>query len=206
LRRRTQAERKASTVAKLTEACIEILFEKGYAGCSVSLVCKRAGLSQGALFRHFPTRVALLVHTAVAIEKRQLQRFHDLLKKEMSPQELIANAVHLMRQTCRDEQSMAWREIQVAARTDDALREGIREPLLRFEEAILKMALALPNAHTLEPQRLGMILLSLLHMFDSEAVTENTLHTEFIETMRHDWACELLGRELGLTVQPWQQS
>ena len=138
------------------------------------------------------------MHVAVVIEHQQLQRFQALLRADRDPRDLIQNAVQLMREACRAPESTAWREIQVAARTDRELREGIRDSLLRFETAILELALSLPNAESIEPKRLGMVLLSLLHMFDSEAVTENTLHTDFIEDMRHDWACEVLASELGI--------
>lgn len=42
------------------EAAIECLLESGYHGTSVQLICGRAGVSQGALFRHFATKNELM--------------------------------------------------------------------------------------------------------------------------------------------------
>ena len=59
--RRTQAERRAATIERLVDASIAVLAESGYAGASVKAICDHAGVSQGALFRHFETRLELLV-------------------------------------------------------------------------------------------------------------------------------------------------
>ncbi len=59
--RRTQEERRETTIRKLLDAATEALIEDGYAAASVQNVCDRAGLSQGALFRHFATREELMV-------------------------------------------------------------------------------------------------------------------------------------------------
>ena len=48
------------TRAKILEATTQVLFEVGYAGAKTPLIAERAGVSQGALYRHFPTKVDLL--------------------------------------------------------------------------------------------------------------------------------------------------
>ena len=63
--RRTQAERTAETTAKLLDATADCLVERGYAGTSTVEVCRRAGVSRGALVHHFPSKddlVAAAVH------------------------------------------------------------------------------------------------------------------------------------------------
>ena len=58
--RRTQQERRDSTRLKLLEATVECLVELGYARTTTLAVAQRAGISHGALFKHFPTKAALL--------------------------------------------------------------------------------------------------------------------------------------------------
>ncbi len=58
--RRTQAERSASTKAKLVEATIDCLVERGYAGTTTLAVCERAGVSHGSLLHHFGRRETLM--------------------------------------------------------------------------------------------------------------------------------------------------
>jgi AcrR family transcriptional regulator len=62
--RRTQAERRESTRSALLEATIASLVEVGYARTTTTEVVRRAGVSQGALFKHFPTKSALVAASA----------------------------------------------------------------------------------------------------------------------------------------------
>ena len=50
--------------ARIVEAAIDSLVELGYAGSSTIAISQRAGVSQGAIFRHFPTRAALMAVVA----------------------------------------------------------------------------------------------------------------------------------------------
>jgi AcrR family transcriptional regulator len=62
-RRRTQAERRESTRARILRAAADCLTERGYAATSTVEVCRRAGVSRGAQLHHFPTREELLAAT-----------------------------------------------------------------------------------------------------------------------------------------------
>ncbi|MBZ5735972.1 TetR/AcrR family transcriptional regulator [Nocardioides sp. TRM66260-LWL] len=61
--------------ARLLEACVEVLIERGYAGTSTTLVSERAGVSRGAQLHHFPTKADLVV---AAVEHLTLVRGADL--------------------------------------------------------------------------------------------------------------------------------
>src|SRR6478752_7501033 len=56
-----QEERTRVMRARLLEATVELLVEKGYAGTSTTLVSERAGVSRGAQLHHFPTKQDLVV-------------------------------------------------------------------------------------------------------------------------------------------------
>lgn len=62
--RRTQAERREGTRRALLDATIASLVEVGYARTTTTEVVRRAGFSQGALFKHFPTKSALVAAAA----------------------------------------------------------------------------------------------------------------------------------------------
>ncbi|WP_280300171.1 helix-turn-helix domain-containing protein, partial [Nocardia neocaledoniensis] len=59
--RRTQAERSAATIAKLVEATIEAIEKVGYHSTSLGEISSRAGVSKAAVFRHFDSRMDLVV-------------------------------------------------------------------------------------------------------------------------------------------------
>lgn len=51
-----------STRAQLLESAAEVFSEQGYAGASISLIADRAGVTSGALYRHFASKADLLLH------------------------------------------------------------------------------------------------------------------------------------------------
>lgn len=60
-RRRSQEERSAETRGKLVAAAIQVLGESGYANLTISKVTQRAGLTNGAMQHHFPSRDDLML-------------------------------------------------------------------------------------------------------------------------------------------------
>lgn len=61
VQRRTQAERRADTWARLLAAAREAFAERGYQGASLDLVSERAGCTKGALYHHFKSKEGLLL-------------------------------------------------------------------------------------------------------------------------------------------------
>lgn len=58
--REPQQDRSRATRAKLLDASIECLAERGWAGTTVLVVAERAGVSRGAAQHHFATRESLV--------------------------------------------------------------------------------------------------------------------------------------------------
>src|SRR4051794_21328718 len=56
-----QEERSRAMRARLMDATIECLVERGFGGTSTTLISERAGVSRGAQLHHFPTKNALVV-------------------------------------------------------------------------------------------------------------------------------------------------
>lgn len=63
--RRTQAQRRAASRARLLDAALECLAERGYAGTTFPEILRRAQLSNGAMWRHFRSKEELLVAAAL---------------------------------------------------------------------------------------------------------------------------------------------
>src|SRR5246500_2873356 len=72
---RTQQQRREETVGRLLEACIDTIIEVGYARASAAVITKRAGVSVGALFRHFETMGDFMAATASEVLRRQIESF-----------------------------------------------------------------------------------------------------------------------------------
>lgn len=66
------------TPARIAAAAIEVFAEKGYAGATVRDIARRAGLTEGAMYRHFDSKEALardifrenIEHWSARLERR----------------------------------------------------------------------------------------------------------------------------------------
>ena len=148
---RTQAERRASTQAKILDATVEALVAVGYAGTSTTEICRRAGVSQGALFRYWPTKGDLLADAAAHLLGRVTTAYEQAFagRGGVSAREALEG----LWETYRQPDLQAAVELYVAARTDPELAAALRriEPahranLQRIAVSVLDPALvALPG-------------------------------------------------------------
>jgi len=138
---RPQQARSAATRRKLLDATVACLVERGYAGTSTTEVCRRAGVSQGALFKHYPSKLQLLaaaVHHLFARLIRQYRRSFDAVGKVgTSGHDRLGQALRLLRRTFAKPELQVAFELYLAARTDSALRAVI-EPALEQHRANLR--------------------------------------------------------------------
>lgn len=61
-RPRTADRPPGSTRVRLLESAAEVFSEQGYAGASISAIADRAGVTSGAIYRHFESKADLLLH------------------------------------------------------------------------------------------------------------------------------------------------
>lgn len=71
--RLTQHERRATTRAKLLDAAEDALLDRGYAALTLADVASRAGVTTGAVQRHFSTKQGLLLAVFDRAADRQLE-------------------------------------------------------------------------------------------------------------------------------------
>ena len=183
-------ERRQRTV----EAVVSLAGTQNPSEITTAAIASEMSVTQGALFRHYPTRRDVIVAAADAIGQRHLDAFADA---ELDPRvEGFRPFVELIRGICRTPLHAAWREIMIAARTDPELRRAASSGLGRFEAAIVALC---GRSLGLEPAAAGaaaVVLLSVMHMFDSEAVTVVVYGNQAIEAARVEWAARMLEREL----------
>lgn len=175
------------------EGTIEVLASRGYAAASVQAICSAAGCTQGALYRHFETRAALLAAVASELGTRNVAPFAALAAVPPEAVEAqIPAMVRLIRDASRSDGHAAWREIVVAARTDPELREAVGKAVAELEGAVMDTVERLFGTHEADRLAACTSVLSLLHMFDSEAVTRLAKQSPEIEAQRLTWAEAIL--------------
>jgi AcrR family transcriptional regulator len=124
--RRTQAERSAATRALLLDATLQSLAYLGYANTTTTEVCRRAGVSQGALFKHFATKTDLLCRAAEELFASLRKNYRAGFAAAAAEGDPIAAATRLLATTFREPRLQAAFELYQAARTDDDLAESLR--------------------------------------------------------------------------------
>ncbi len=126
----TQAERRAATRAELLDAAVATLCDGGAAGFTAAAVVGRTGRSNGALFRHFPTRAALLAATVEHVLALLRDEF-DAAYAALGDDGLeVRDLITLVWEVMTDRRLAAVYDAYAAARTDGALRAAI-EPVVR---------------------------------------------------------------------------
>jgi AcrR family transcriptional regulator len=138
-RRRSQSERRAETVEALLDATITAITEIGYHGATVAEICRRAGVSDGALFHHFATRVDLVLN---ALERMTEERISSYIEFADSIRAGGGDALELLNMVgrlARDDVATVWAEITIAARTDAELRERVG-PAMEARWALIRAA------------------------------------------------------------------
>ena len=61
--RRTQAERSATTRARILKAAVNCLYRNGYGATTTVSVAASAKVSRGAMLHHFPSKADLMLAT-----------------------------------------------------------------------------------------------------------------------------------------------
>jgi AcrR family transcriptional regulator len=169
--RRTQEERREGTIRKLLDAATETLIDAGYAEASVQAICARAGVSQGALFRHFPTREAVMVAVGEDIGVKTLDRYRREFEALRGPSEPLVLAMRLVRTHCRSRLNLAWYELANASRTHPSLRKALEPVAARYHANIEALARdLLPGLASQLGDGFTVLVDTIVAVFDGEVV------------------------------------
>ena len=145
--RRTQAERRAATRRKLLDATIEALTDLGYAGTTTTEVCQRAGVSQGALFKHFPAKSDLVANAAEHLFSALIDDYAKRFPRLARQTDRVAAAVELLWEIFEQPRLHAAFELYLAARTDRELAAAMRPVSARHRDNLARQAAELfPDA------------------------------------------------------------
>jgi AcrR family transcriptional regulator len=125
----TQTERRQATRSALLTAAVGSLLEHGVAGFTTADVVRRAGLSNGALFRYFPTKADLLAATVEHVFTRLRRDYEEAFESLAPGDRTVENLVGMLWGVMSDPDLAAAFEVYTAARTDAWMQSAI-EPVM----------------------------------------------------------------------------
>lgn len=128
--RRTQEERRTTARATLIKAAQDCLTELGFVRTTLSAICKRAGMSSGALTHHFPSKNAIIV---AACLERQTQWLERMSQAKPTGIKTIREEVEDLRRQMEVNFPISY-DFFWALRTDDGLREELQRQMRANEE------------------------------------------------------------------------
>jgi AcrR family transcriptional regulator len=124
---RTQQQRREDTIARLLDASIDTIIDLGYARTSAKVITQRAQVSDGALFRHFPTMGDFMAETAREAGRRLIELGLRKAAETPNRKPSLEEALTILRDVTASPNNTVIQELAVAARTDEKLRDTLRE-------------------------------------------------------------------------------
>jgi AcrR family transcriptional regulator len=134
--REPQQARSRATRHRLLEATIEALVEVGYGRTTTTEVCARAGMSQGALFKHFGSKADLLAAATEHLFASLIGDYRRAFAAIAGHEDRIHAAVGLLWELFLQPRLQAVFELYTAARTDADLA-GALAPVMAEHHANL---------------------------------------------------------------------
>jgi AcrR family transcriptional regulator len=116
-----QEERTRAMRARLLEATVELLVERGYAGTSTTLVSERAGVSRGAQLHHFPSKQDLVVAAVQHVTEVRGRELEEAARRLPGGARRTKAVLRMLGDHFSSPVFAAALELWVAARTDAAL-------------------------------------------------------------------------------------
>jgi AcrR family transcriptional regulator len=146
-----QEERTRAMRARLLEATVELLVEKGYAGTSTTLVSERAGVSRGAQLHHFPTKQDLVVAAVLHVTEVRGAALAAAAENLPSGPKRTRAVLQVLGDHFTSPVFTAALELWVAARTDPDLLAEVAPLELKVGRETHRMTLDLLGADESQP-------------------------------------------------------
>ncbi|MBE1550220.1 AcrR family transcriptional regulator [Mycobacterium sp. OAS707] len=190
---RTQQQRREETIARLLDASIDSIIDVGYARASAAVIAKRAQVSDGALFRHFPTMGDFMAATAREVMRRQLDSFTKQVAEIPADKPPLQAALTIMRDVTGNPTNAVMYELMVAARTDEKLRTTLQEVLTEYAANIYDVARALPGADRFPDDTFTALVAIITNTFDGAAIVRAVMPQPDLEDNRIALLARLIG-------------
>jgi AcrR family transcriptional regulator len=149
--RATQAERTAAMRARLLEATVELLVERGFANMSTTMVSERAGVSRGAQLHHFPTKNDLVVAAVEHLTEQRRVELAEAVARLPRGKRRTRAMLEVLGDHFASPVFIAALELWVAARTDETLFASVAPLEQKVGREVHQMTVAALGADESRP-------------------------------------------------------
>ncbi len=148
------------------------------------MITKRAGVSVGALFRHFETMSDFMAATASEVLRRQVESFTKQVAQIPADRPALEAALTILRDITGGSTNAVLYELMIAARTDEKLNAHLRDVLAQYTAKILDAARALPGAEAVPVETFPVLVALMTNVFDGAAIVRGIFPEPDIEEQR----------------------
>lgn len=141
-----QEERTRVMRARLLEATVDCLVERGFAGTSTTLVSERAGVSRGAQLHHFPTKNDLVVAAVEHLTEKRGAELAAAAARLPQGRRRTRAVLEMLADHFTGAVFSAALELWVAARTDETLLAAVSPLELRVGRETHRLTVELLGA------------------------------------------------------------
>lgn len=139
----------------------------------MSEICSRAGVSHGAIFCQFDSRLDWIA-AAEEIGRRQVASVRAEFENAATRGEtdILARVIRFMDAAAHSQTNAVFPELLVASRTDEGLRPAMRRVMLRYSKQIENAAAELFEREEYDPRVFRSAVWGLVALFSGLALTE----------------------------------
>lgn len=191
-----QEQRTRAMRARLLDATVELLVERGFAGTSTTLVSQRAGVSRGAQLHHFPAKNDLVVAAVEHITEARGQALKEAARTLPEGGRRTRQVLAMLADHVTSPVFTAALELWVAARTDEQLaaavgplEQHIGRELHRLTVELLDVDEARPGVRELVQATLDMVRgLGLADTISDDAARRERILDRWAEVLERELA------------------
>lgn len=122
---------------EILDRTFELVRDRGIAGLTVRLIAERVGVTEGALYRHYPSKEAILLALAERIESRLLGPIRKIAESTASPRERVAGILRHHVETLLATDSLALLLVAEASFSEhEELRNRMRRIVTGYLETL----------------------------------------------------------------------
>lgn len=147
--RRTGVPRRVLSREELLVAAREVITAHGYAGASVAGIAAHAGVSHGALYRYFPSKVDLFVEVFRDVCDREIRAAGKAAVAAEGPVERIDAVLRNFAERALDNPTLAW--ALIAEPVDPAVETVRSEYRLTYRRALERLLRRAEDAGAIPP-------------------------------------------------------
>lgn len=100
------SEKMQAVKDRIFQAAMELFEQNGYENTSVAEITKKAGVSKGTFFTHFPTKDAIFSAIGAIFVEYMQDIVETGLRENLSAQQILKNSIHMAAEWCTENKPM----------------------------------------------------------------------------------------------------